>query len=182
MSLGRSKKPCVGCGKLPSEDRYGSHWTAAKPLCHDCCAAIKAHKKLAALATKRLKGDLQAVTIPYDGDRCWPNHDRGENFNDPKLFREAFLKLCRVLGTPCLDRSENPLVTGQEYTYGEENHLAFEPQVVAALRELFAAVQKLEANAYQEGRSRGANLLNDLLEGSRTAQGINEIVCKDNKG
>ncbi len=182
MSLGRTKKPCAGCGKLPSQNRYGEHWTVEKPLCCDCREAIKNYDKVKAIAEKRLKGKLKAVVVPdTHTDRIWSVYDRGDQFNR-KPFQEAFLKLCHTLGQPWPKCPDTVMLKGQPTDYHPENFLAFERETLAALQELFSAVQDVLEYAYAEGRERGASMLQDLIEGSMTAQEINEICSRENKG
>ena len=183
MSIGRSKKPCIGCGAAPSQDRYGHHWTAKKPLCKDCREAIKNYKKALKLADRSLKTDLQAFNIPetHPAERLWPIYDEGEN-HTLRPYRDAFLKLCHAVGTPCIEYTDNTLLVQQRQNCQKDANLAFEPEVALVLRELHAAVCALANKSYEEGRERGSNLLNSLLEGSMTNTGINEICSRRNKG
>lgn len=185
MARGRCKKPCAGCGKPPPEHCWEDRWSAATPLCSECKYAIKAHKKLTALAKKRLKGELKAVSIPPDSDPSWPNHDR-EHDSDKRFrhpFQEAFIALCRVLGSQCVDMPEETLLHGKNGFFGNsESFLAFEPETAAALKLLFEAVCNLSENAYREGLERGADMLQSLIQGDMTAQDVNEVICRYNKG
>lgn len=182
MPIGRSNKPCIGCGKPP--ERYVDTWPADKPLCSDCQTAVKSYGQLLktlARYTKK-KGSLVALRVPEE-DR---SHDLPYVPNDHEPFkmqsdhfRPAFHALALACSEPApsSEGTQERLIQKGQDGWGEAR--LFPVEIVAPLRKLYEEALWLANNNHADGFKDGSNMLKQLMSGEIKNEEINERVAKD---
>lgn len=182
MAMGRSKKPCIGCGKLP--EKHQDSWSADKPLCEDCCNAIKHYEGLTWLLKRftKKKGSLVALRVPEEGrshDLPYVPNDHEPFKMQSDHFRPAFHALALACSEPApsSEGTQERLIQKGQDGWGEAR--LFPVEIVAPLRKLYEEALWLANNNHADGFKDGSNMLKQLMSGEIKNEEINERVAKD---
>ena len=194
MSGQRTRKPCPGCGQV-------KRYRPAAEVCAECKEDLGLARTVHDRRLREASGESgkRAFRVAEPGwAHSYPYVYCGQGGSDAgERFRRAFDVLVTALAEPTvlgdvpelideegvthLDRGVERLVEGdRSYDQGE---LVLLPEAVGpALRELYAAVQGVAAEALENGCEEGRQLLVGLATGRLSVGDFNEETQQADKG
>ena len=162
--MGRTKKPCPGCGEV---DEY----RPATEVCGCCKSLMKDGRKFRRQCHQRIGGWVQMPafwhSLPYIHYARKPGEE----------FQKAFFDLVVALAAeiPSNEWAATELLPGgHHYSNGEGVYLL--PADLDRLRDLYQAVIDIAESAYQEGVEKGQRFIEGLISGKTTIEKFNNAT------
>lgn len=165
--MGRTRKPCPGCGEVCS-------YRPAAEVCHGCKTLMedgRAWREWVAVSV----GESEVAktgALPYLRD----DPREGDMWRGKEMVDSAFKRLVGVMSAPLTREGGaskyqlglndiDPLITPRREEIGYMEPRAFPKGTVAALRELWRAIVALRDNAYRSGKRDGTRIWEELESG-----------------
>jgi len=169
--MGRTRKPCPGCGEVVEHRR-------ADAVCGYCQRMIEAGKKYAKQQQRRFGAPYSIPFAPHG----FP-YVRHCGDGSLRQFRSAFFDLCVAVSVePAKATYSNEALVPNEglgYSHGQ---VYLEPANRDALRELYAAVQAIAGESYREGKRDGEAFVQALCSGEVSLRELNDSTIGEGGG
>lgn len=169
----RTRKPCPACGEV-------CQFRPAAEVCGGCKGLLKdgdKYRKLAKQAKNKPYGIPQSAhSLPYIK---YASRGFGDDVDHQRNFQQALFSLLGDIGGPLPTNApwnEKPLLVGYSREYSGSATVMLRTSVADLLRDMYEAVQGMTVHAYNEGHSRGSNMMMGLASGEVSVNDFNEAT------